>query len=306
MNSINIRYVQRKEIDKLKWNQCIKDAENGLVYGYSWYLDEMAGKWDALVSDDYEYVFPLPFRKKYGIYYVYQPAFTAQLGIFGKHLSKDIVTAFIKAIPARFRLLEVNLNAGNDLPDDSSQSITRFNFVLDCNRQYEQIKSGFRENILRNIKKAKTYGLSYHNDIQLKEVFDLSKQIMLSKTNLSEKDYEHFDRLIKRMTSDGSVEIVGVRDNNQQLIASAVFLFSHHRAYYVMVGNHPNGKTLGASHFLISSFIEAHAGEDLLLDFEGSDIPSLAFFYSSFGATKETYPALRIYRLPWWARIFKK
>jgi hypothetical protein len=266
----------------------------------------MAGKWDALVSDNYEYVLPLPFRKKYGIYYVYQPAFTAQLGVFGKQLSKEIVAAFIKAIPARFRLLEVNLNAGNDLYDDPSQSVTRFNFVLDCYKRYDEIRSGFRENILRNIKKATTYGLSYHKDIQLQEVFELSKQTMLSKTNLSEKDYEHFERLIKKMTPDGAVEIVGVRDKNLQLIASAVFLFSHQRAYYVMVGNHPNGKTLGASHFLISSFIEAHAGENLLLDFEGSDIPSLAFFYSSFGAIKETYPALRIYRLPWWARIIKK
>lgn len=277
-----------------------------MVYGYSWYLDTMAGKWGALVSDDYEYVFPLPFRKKYGICYVYQPAFTAQLGVFGKNVSKQIVAEFISEIPARFRLLEVNLNAGNELSADSSQSITRFNFVLDCNKEFDQIRLGFRENILRNIKKAKTYGLSYHCDIQLNEVFELSKQTMLSKTNLSETDYEHFDKLIKMMTSEGCVEIVGVRDNNQQLIASAVFLFSHHRAYYVMVGNHPNGKTLGASHFLISSFIEAHAGEDILLDFEGSDIPSLAFFYSSFGAVKETYPALRIYRLPWWARIFKK
>ncbi len=306
MNSINIRYVQRKELDIQKWNLCINTAENGLVYGYSWYLDEMAGKWDALVAGDYEYVFPLPFRKKYGIYYVYQPAFTAQLGVFGKFVSKEIVAAFMEAIPARFRLLEVNLNAGNELTTDSTESITRYNFVLDCSRTNDQIRSGFRENILRNIKKAKTYGLSYHNNVQLKEVFELSKQTMLSKTNVSDRDYEHFDQLVKKMIANGSVEIVGVRAGNQQLIASAVFLFSHQRAYYVMVGNHPNGKTLGASHFLISSFIEAHAGEDLLLDFEGSDIPSLAFFYSSFGAIKETYPALRIYRLPWWARIFKK
>ncbi|MGZ5247025.1 MAG: GNAT family N-acetyltransferase [Flavitalea sp.] len=306
MNSNIIRYVHRKDIDSRKWDHCIEHANNGLVYGYSWYLDEMAKEWDALISGDYEYVFPLPFRKKYGIYYVYQPAFTAQMGVFGKNVSKDIVAEFIKAIPTRFRLLEVNLNAGNDLSFDPSQLVNRFNFVLDCNKEFDRLRSGFRENILRNIKKAKQYQLSYHTNVQLQEVFELSKQTMLSKTNLSDKDYEHFDRLVKKMFLDGTVEIVGVRDQHHQLLASAVFLFSHGRAYYVMVGNHPNGKTLGASHFLIASFIESHAGQNLLLDFEGSDIPSLAFFYSSFGAVKEIYSALRIYRLPWWAKIFKK
>jgi hypothetical protein len=65
-----------------------------------------------------------------------------------------------------------------------------------------------------------------------------------------------------------------------------------------MVGNHPNGKTLGASHSLIDAFIKDHAGEDIVLDFEGSDIPSLAFFYSSFGAVEEKYSAIKLNKLP--------
>ena len=73
-----------------------------------------------------------------------------------------------------------------------------------------------------------------------------------------------------------------------------------------MVGNHPDGKTIGASHALIDAFIKDHAGQDLILDFEGSDIRNLAFFYESFGATIEIYPALKINKLPWYARLLKK
>jgi hypothetical protein len=72
-----------------------------------------------------------------------------------------------------------------------------------------------------------------------------------------------------------------------------------------MVGNHPNGKTLGASHYLIDRFIHDHAGQKMLLDFEGSDIRNLAFFYSSFGAITELYPSLRINRLPWYIKWLK-
>ncbi|HRG24810.1 MAG TPA: hypothetical protein PLL23_10470, partial [Chitinophagaceae bacterium] len=70
--------------------------------------------------------------------------------------------------------------------------------------------------------------------------------------------------------------------------------------------NHPNGKTIGASHALIDAFIADYAGQDLLLDFEGSDIRNLAFFYSSFGAIQEIYPALKINRLPFYLKWLKK
>jgi hypothetical protein len=72
------------------------------------------------------------------------------------------------------------------------------------------------------------------------------------------------------------------------------------------VGNHPNGRTLGASHALIDAFIEDHAAQDLLLDFEGSDIRNLAFFYSSFGAVEEKYAAIKLNRLPWWMKWMKR
>ena len=98
----------------------------------------------------------------------------------------------------------------------------------------------------------------------------------------------------------------GIFSNQNELMASCVFFFSHNRAYYILVGNHPNGKTTGASHALIDGFIKDHAGENMLLDFEGSDIPNLAFFYSSFGAPLEIYPALKINRLPFYLRWMKK
>jgi hypothetical protein len=72
------------------------------------------------------------------------------------------------------------------------------------------------------------------------------------------------------------------------------------------VGNHPNGRTVGASHALIDAFIKDHAGRNLLLDFEGSDIRNLAFFYSSFGATDEKYVAIRVNNLPWYFKWLKK
>ena len=104
----------------------------------------------------------------------------------------------------------------------------------------------------------------------------------------------------------GLLKTYGIYSKTGQLIASAIFTFSHARAYYILVGNHPNGRTLGASHALIDAFIQDHAGQNLLLDFEGSDLRNLAFFYSSFGAVEENYLSIRENRLPWYLKWMKR
>ena len=41
VQTFNIKYLLHRQIDKAKWDRCIKEADNGLVYGYSFYLDHM-------------------------------------------------------------------------------------------------------------------------------------------------------------------------------------------------------------------------------------------------------------------------
>ncbi|MGZ8545208.1 MAG: GNAT family N-acetyltransferase, partial [Flavisolibacter sp.] len=120
------------------------------------------------------------------------------------------------------------------------------------------------------------------------------------------QEMERFRLLYQNLAHKNSAACYGIYSKNQELLASAAFLFSHKRAYYLLVGNHPNGRTLGASHALLDHFIREHAGRDLLLDFEGSDIRNLAFFYSSFGAQEEKYAAIKRNRLPWYIKWLKE
>ena len=117
---------------------------------------------------------------------------------------------------------------------------------------------------------------------------------------------DRFKKLYAFLHSKRMAITYGVFDTKNELLSSCVFFFSHNRAYYILVGNHPNGKTLGASHALIDAFISDHAGQSLLLDFEGSDVQNLAFFYSSFGAVEEKYAGLKINRLPFYLRWLKR
>ncbi|MBK6938262.1 MAG: GNAT family N-acetyltransferase [Chitinophagaceae bacterium] len=301
----SIQYIPQLNIDKLKWDNCISSAKNGLVYGYSFYLDQMADNWDALVLNDYEAIMPLTWKRKYAIHYLYQPFVTAQLGLFGNNITPEIITAFLKAIPDKFRYWDIYLNHTNRFISVDFPLYLRSNYILDLNNPYEEIYSHYRENIKRNIRKAVSTGCYTAKDFNAEEVIKLAVMQMRQYDKESKVNTDRFRKLYEVLHKRKMAITYGIRLNNQ-LLASAIFFFSHNRAYYILVGNHPNGKTLGASHALIDGFIKDHAGKNLLLDFEGSDIRNLAFFYESFGATVEEYVGLRLNNLPFYLKWLKK
>lgn len=291
-------------------------ASNGLVYGYSIYLDSMAKHWDALVlskgeltdlaENEYEAVMPLTWNKKYGITYLYQPFLTAQLGVFGENITAALTERFLKAIPLHFRYWDIYLNHKNVFPLESFDLYRRNNYVLHLNQPYRTLYNAYRENIQRNIRRAEQAGCRTIKDFEVEKVIDLALAQMRSYTKESSENVNRFRELYTQLHTQNKATTYGILSPTEELIASCVFLFSHNRAYYILVGNHPNGRTIGASHALIDAFIKDHAGKEMLLDFEGSDIRNLAFFYSSFGAVQENFAGIKLNRLPFFIKWLKK
>jgi hypothetical protein len=304
-NPINIKYLRNHEINKALWDQCINKADNGLIYAYSFYLDAMASNWDALILNDYEAVFPLPYRTKWGLTYLFQPFAVAQLGLFGKGIEANILQLFLQNIPSTFKYWTLNLNAKNVFPNNAFPITMRRNYVLQLNHSYEKLYNVFSENIKRNIKKAHKHGCYVKLDIPIADVITLTKTYTPGvKRHLSE--LQDFNNLFNLLKEKGQAITLGTFTSDHKLVASCVFFLSTTRAYYILVGNHPDGRSLGASHLLINSFIEQFANQPILLDFEGSDIPGLALFYQGFGATEETYPYVKINNLPPLIKWLKK
>ncbi len=298
-------YLPYQLIDKTKWDNCIINAGNGLIYATSIYLDAMSENWDALVIDDYKTVMPLTWKKKYGIYYLYQPFFVACLGVFGKKINAALINDILKAIPAKFKYGDIYLNKGNFFQLENFKLYERMNYVLPLNESYEKIYAGFRDNIKRNIKKAEKLHCVIEKGFALDDVIALAKKPK-DFAALTKKDFDRFRQLYQILHKNKQAITYGVYTATKELVASCVFFFFKNRAYYILVGNHPNGKTIGASHALINSFIKDNAGKNILLDFEGSDIRNLAFFYSSFGAKEEKYAGLKYNNLPRLIKLFKK
>ncbi len=300
-----IRYIKHDEIDRKKWDACVKAAFNSQIYAWSWYLDIVHPNWHALVEDDYIRVFPLTGNRKLGISYLYQPFFAQQLGVFSSSiLNPRIVNDFLQAIPDHYQFVEIRLNTHNKA-DDSIFKITQHsNFELDLINTYDKIKKKYSQNTKRNLKKAQASGLSLMKNCKPDDVirlFRANRGRTISHWN--DLEYNRLKKLTYTGIYRGQSMVYGVYTARNELCAGAIFMRNHDKIIFLFSGANQEAKENHAMTFLIDSLIREFAPSQLVFDFEGSDNANLARFYKGFGSKRTSYPGVEINRLPLLLRL---
>ena len=293
-----LKLLENKAINRDAWNKCIAKSKNELPYAYTWFLDIVSPSWEAFVWGDYEYVMPLPIKKKYGIKYLVQPPFSQQLGIFSeKIISFEIINTFIKAIPYKNVLL--NLNEQNHF-----DGVLCPNYLLSLNDDYKILYANFSTNTKRNLKKKLTKEFSIKEDLSLHSFLDLCK-----KQSYWNSNYQNVvEKIIVSACKNKVGHMLGLVTSSGELLAACFLLKSSHRIIYHIAASTDQGKATFAMYHLVNYIIKKYAGTGLLIDFEGSKVEGVARFYKSFGAKKVNYYRIEkgllkyIFRL----NVFKK
>jgi len=294
-----IQYLSHNEINKEKWDNCIKESFNSIAYATSWYLDKVHEGWEALVEDDYERVMPLTGRKKFGVYYLFQPYFVQQLGIFSKSiLTPKITQNFIQHIPEKFQYVDIKLNSFNKLNDKKFDVRPNKNFVLDIINDYEKLYVKYSSNTKRNLKKSNNSKLSLVKNVKPEAIIELFRGNRGKK--LSKWTNEHYlklQNLFYTLIHSGKGITYGVFSEHNQLCAGAFFLSSRNRLIFLFSGADDISRENGAMFYLIDNVIKEYSPGNLVLDFERSHDVSLGRFYKGFGAKESSYLSLKINRL---------
>jgi len=304
---MDISYLKHNEINFKKWDNCIDNSFNGIVYAYSWYLDTVCEDWEALVSGDYKYVMPLTGRKKYSFSYLYEPVVSQQLGVFAiKMLDKEIVDTFLAAIPQKYRLVEISLNSFNKSGSKDFSQFINITYQLDLIKSYKMLHKAYSTNTKRNIKKAINNKLSIIGSPSINDVIDLLKKDN-SQVNkgFKEEDFIIIRKLISSAIGYKTGSLIGAYDEYNNLCAAAFFITSHNKSIFLLAVSDENGKEERAMFLIIDDFIKRNSEKNLTLDFEGSNIPGVARFYSGFGASPCEYISLRKNKLPWILKLMK-
>lgn len=299
-----IKYLKHSEIDKCKWDDCIAKSNNGLIYSTSVYLDNMATNWDGLVMGNYEAVMPLPFRKKYGIYYVYPPAFSQQMGITGlQEITTEIIQLFIKSLPSKFRYVEMNFNVSNLF--QSANEKNRNNYILSLLPSFKILKNNFSRSALRNIRKANDQNISIKENVAFEEIIKIHRYRFKDAVGANADDYKGLEKLFFTLQKLNSIFTIGAYTPSGILIGGSIYFLYKKRITFIINGNTHESLKNGATHLLMYNSIKKYSEKDLILDFEGSDSPEFARFYKQYGAAAEIYKLVKINNLPLPLKLFK-
>ena len=286
-----IRYLTHNQIDTQRWDECIAQSPDGMVYAWSWYLDVVHPGWEALVEDDYETVMPLTGGKKYGINYLFQPFFTQKWGVYGKNVvENEKIEEFLAAIPEKFKFAEFRIN--------HYQVENHRNIELSLNQEYPVLAENYHSNTKRDLAKAKKENLKVIEDVEPSAIIELFRKNRGSDIKKwGDKEYNRLLNLVESAKKHDSCFVLGAKNADNQLVAGAFFMISHNKIVFLFSGADKSNKELHGLSFLLDFVIEKYSRTDYILDFEGSDNDGLARFYKGFGGKEIFYSELKFNKL---------
>jgi hypothetical protein len=290
---MKIRLLEHSQIDKARYDSIVMSSAYGTVYAMSWYLDAVSPEWMLLTTDDNRYIMPLPIKRKWGIKMALQPMFSQQLGVFSKDkITADIFKEFLRKMPCR--IYSINSNVGNEQTDlRGVRFLPRTNYTLTEKR--------YRENFLRNVKKSYKEDLHIDTDTEWTAFIDMLK--VHTKIRSVYDRISYIDKVFTELKKYCNIEVWSVKNNSNEMLSAAMFLYWKDRTYYILPVSTPEGKRSHSMNFLLDNFIDVCIKNNLILDFEGSSLQGVARYYQSMGAVKEIYYCLQ---KPYWLfRVFR-
>ena len=299
-----IHVLSSHEIDKVKWDECIKSSSNAVIYAFSFYLDAMCENWSGIVVNDYETVMPIPWRKKFGIVYTYDVPFIQQLGIFsGQNIEEAglLLNKFLQL----FKYGDYSFNFQNRIQFTQQKSCT--NFIIDTSFSYDGIAANYNVYLRNFLKRSSIEQLICQPSTDIDEAVNLYKQYYRDRVkHVKDKDFDNFISLCKMLPAMNQVLIRKVTDRENSLLALVLMLKDDKRIYNMINVVTEAGRRIEANHFLYDQVLREFAGSGMVFDFEGSDLSGVKFFYEKFGAINQPYSRIHFNRLPFPFIFFKK
>ncbi|MCX6205399.1 MAG: hypothetical protein NTZ19_04010 [Bacteroidetes bacterium] len=294
-----IQILPSQQIDQQKWNQCINQSKHALIYADYRFLNALCDNWSGLIVGDYESVMPLPWRKKWGIRYLYAPPFIQQLGFYG-NLNSLNMPAIWKSIFSFAKFGDLFFNFQNKELLNEFAFTEKTNFILNLDAPYPSIHSEYTQDLIKNLQKSEKRVLLYVNDLRLEE------SIHLFQTQYQER-FPQFHKVIYTNFLDVCMALSNTNncisrsvftENGNEILATAVLLKNSNRLSLIMNATTQTGRTLAANHFLIDQIIQEFSEEKILFDFEGSELKGVKEFYASFHPVNQPYFQVSYNRLP--------
>jgi len=293
---MEIKFLKNSEIDRENWNKAVSNAMFSSTYAYSWYLDSASIYWDALVSDDYSLIMPLPYYTRFYNLYVYQPLLIPKLGYYYSKTPaiSDIDTLFAE-IPQNITQFELILNKFN--ASRTREKVKQQTYSLELFKKYRELRMNYSAYLKTKLglqDKKSEYVVS---DLSPNEILDFLNKLKFFSDN---NEYSNLRKIISITSIRRLSKVLAVYSVRNELLGIGIFVYSAYSVDLLLVAVKNDDERIVS--IIIDSFIKKNSGKTLTLNFDCKFSESAQKLFPEFGADQFYYPKLFFKKFP---KIFK-
>ncbi len=293
-NPVRIKHYRNDEIDLTLWDETIISAVNASLYPLSWYLNITCPAWEAIATEDYRTIMPLPVSRRYFIPVLSQPPFTWQLGIFSKDIMDEVLSEeFLHAIPSHYGIRSCQFNKFNILPSHPSGISRKYTTELELISSYSKIHSDYSENAKKKIHTAQQHRISIMHNISNHEFIQFIYRFdRFSSNRIKPSGVVMLRQILSASIRYRMGEIMGAytRENN---LCAVIFIirFKGRLIIHCAAADH-EGINNGALYLIIDQFIKENTEKNLILCVDNPSALPLISIFKELGA--KSYPFISI------------
>lgn len=278
------------------------------LFSQAWWLDAVAGAgtWDVvLVERGGTIRASMPFiaERRRGLTYIGQPRLTQSLGPWLRATGaksanwlgeqKELLEALIDRLPEHDHFAQSwHHSQTNWLPFywRGFAQTTRYTYLLPDLSDLDALWGGLRENIRREVQKARRrFGLRVRDDLGVDEFLALHEMTFRRQGRTLPYPADLVRRVEAACAARGSRRILVAEDGEGRRHAGAYLVWDANTAYYLMGGADPELRNSGAMSLCLWEAIRHAAGVVRVFDFEGSMVEPVERFFRAFGAVQTPY-----------------
>ena len=286
-----MKLIPNEEIDREKWDALVKRFARG-VHSYSWWLDEISENWHVYTDSEYSAGIALPFTQRTGVKTLYTPIFSE----YGEWLGERTYANSLKDV------LIANFDRCIFGLENSELDLDKELFPV---QRLTQRKS-YSKMALRNIKKARDFGLEVVWDDDFEFVFQCIESKLLDRAKgMTKANFTRLKKSLIQADKRNLLRVLGIRKEGH-LFGGILFLETNNLLYYVKGAVNSELKSKGAIYLGMDSGIQYAFEKQLAFDFGGSRIDGVRTFNLQFGGEEVLRPFYKYNAAPKWFNVLQK
>ncbi|MGC4129394.1 MAG: hypothetical protein QM564_07495 [Bergeyella sp.] len=276
-----IKRLKYHEIDFEKYSRSIENSVQKNFYAKKEILDQLCEEWQLLIKDDYDFVMPVPIKKKYALEFVLMPLFCQQLGVFGKEINEKTEQEFLDFFCKNYRIVNYSFNFRNTFLQDIKR---KKNYYIEKS-DYKTLRKYYFKGRKSTVKSAQYL---HFKEVELSDVRIFIRENFKGLQKIS--DVEKFFRYLNFLQEKQQLKLFGSFKDCD--LTNLAILIDDGKTYALLglINNEKFRSDNGAS-FLIDRILQETIHQKSF-DFMGGGIRGIEVFFKSFGAALQEYSVI--------------